>query len=462
MLENIRSLKNSLFQVNSRSIYVYSLLTGLITGMVAILFNSIIHFLSSWLFVDVAGYHIGVPGAGLISRVPVSHPYSYVIVFFIPIIGGLLCGLITRFWAPEAKGAGIDLYLDTFHNKEGHLRKRTTSAKFLASMMTLASGGSAGKEGPMALIGAGVGSLLSKLVKMGARARRTLLLAGAAGGLGAIFRAPLGGAITAVEVLYKEDFESDSLVPCIISSVTAYTLFSSFVGFSHNLHYETTIFHSPIELIFYIGLGIFCSGAAFFFVHFFVWIEEKVFLRLPVPSFLLPAIGGAVIGIFAIIFPQVIGEGLQSIQQAIDGHYQGSWIIVSMSFLLLAVFKMFATGVTIQSGGSGGALIPSLFIGAMLGGFFGSLCHHFAPTYVPEVTPFVIVGMAAFFAGVTNASLGALVMVTELTGGYEMLPPLMIVCVISLLTTNRWALYKNQVRNKFQTKAHAWDMKNGD
>lgn len=311
----------------------------------------------------------------------------------------------------------------------------------------------------MALIGAGIGSLSGRIIKMGARARRTLMLTGASGGLGAIFRAPLGGAITAVEVLYKEDFESDALLPCIISSVTAYTIFSAVLGFSHKLQFDVNLFHTPVELIFFVLLGLFCSGAGYIFVRMFKVFRELVFEKMPFHKILRPALGGLLIGIIGLLFPKAIGEGMGVIQLVINGDYPNNVMVASLFLLALAATKMIATSITLQSGGSGGVLIPSLFIGAMLGTLFGNICHYLFPQLVPSVTPYTVVGMAAFFSAVTNASLGALVIVTEMTGGYELLPPLMIVAVISLITSHKWSIYREQVPNKFASRAHYWDMK---
>ncbi len=453
-----QNIKQALLQVDSRTIYLYAFLTGLLTGAIALLFHFAIHQVNYLLFDHLANFPLASSPSILTNFGQFESPAHYSLVWLFPAIGGLLTGLGVYFFGSEAQGTGIDHYLDSFHNHAGQLLKRTPILKFMTSLFTLGSGGSAGKEGPMALIGAGIGSLLGKVIKMGARARRTLFLSGAAGGLGAIFRAPLGGAITAVEVLYKDDFESDALIPCIISSVTAYTLFSSVTGFDHNLQFDSQIFHTPIELIFYAVLGLLCAGAAFIFIRLFRLSKERIFNALNIKPYLLPMVGGLLVGTIGLLFPKSIGEGMAVIQQMIDGKYPAHWLTAALFLLGLAVTKMFTTTITIQSGGSGGALIPSMFIGASLGGAFGLCCNHFFPTLVPSATPFIIVGMAAFFSAVTNASLGALVMVTELTGSYELLPPLMIVAVISLITSNRWSLYSNQVPNKFSSRAHLWDM----
>jgi len=458
MFEKFKNLKGLFFRVDSRTIYLYSFFIGLVTGGVAILFNRAIHFLSHLFFDRLAQFPLdSSPSIFTGFTFSLKDPY-YLLVLILPALGGLLVGICSHFFGPEAAGTGIDRMLDSFHNKGGQVRRRTSFVKFLTSTLTLSTGGSAGKEGPMALIGAGIGSLYSRIIRMGPRARRTLLLAGSAGGLGAIFRTPLGGAITTVEVLYKEDFETDALLPCIISSVTAYTIYCSALGFGHHLKFRGTIFSSPIELLFYIGLGLFCSLAGYFFIWVFRQSREKFFLKIPINKILRPAIGGLFIGIIGLLMPKAIGEGHGVLQGVIDGNYPQYWLTAALFLLALALLKMLATSITIQSGGSGGVLIPTLFIGAMLGGFYGTLCHQFFPEIVPSVTPYIVVGMAAFFSSVTNASLGALVMVTEITGGYELLPPLMTVAAITLITTHRWSLYKNQVKNKFSSEAHLWDM----
>lgn len=458
MWRKLQQLKRALLHIDSRTIYLYSLATGLLTGGVAILFYKIFKWLLHLFYNTIAHESLSTMRAyePQFFQFPES-PARYILLV-LPAVGGLVTGLIAHYWAKEVSGTGVDEFLETFHNRKGVLRKRTSIAKFFASLATIATGGSAGKEGPMVLIGSAIGSLFGRFVKMGARAQRTLLLAGAAGGLGAIFRAPLGGAITAVEVLYKEDFEADSLIPCIISSVTAYTTFATYVGFGHTIQFHSAVFHSPIELVFYVGLGIICTLAGYLFVRMFRFMRESVFAKLPVPRILMPALGGFLVGCIGFFHPEVIGEGLEIVQRAIFDMYHGDWITVTAFFFLLAFLKMVATSLTIQSGGSGGALVPSLFIGAMIGGGVGTICHHFFPEMAPSVTPFIIVGMASFFSAVTNASLGALVMVCELTGGYELLPPLMIVAVISLILSHKWSLYAKQVKNKFYSKAHLYDM----
>lgn len=450
-------LRQKFIKINARTIYLFSFFTGIASGLIAIAFYKTIHLIMHYNFEDLAHLHLLQPGGQVLTPEDFQIQPAKWIIFVLPIIGGLLTGLILQFWTKDVAGGGTEEFLDAFHNHSGVLKRRTGPAKFFASIFTLGSGGSGGKEGPMTLIGAGIGSLFGRFIKLGARAQRTLMLAGAAGGLGAIFRAPLGGAITAVEVLYKEDFESDALIPCIIASVTAYTTFGAFQGYGHILKFTADTFHSPLELLFYILLALVCTGAGFLFVKIYNTIGN-FFESLPLPIVAKPVLGGVVVGGMGTLFPEILGSGLGVVQQAIYGTYNAAWPVALKFFLLLALLKMLSTSFTIRSGGSAGVMVPSLFIGAMIGGAVGTILHALFPELVPSVTPFVVVGMASFFAAVTNASLGALVMVTELTGGYEMLPPLMLVCVISLIFSHRWSIYKNQVANKFFSKAHLWDM----
>ena len=457
-VRRFRGLQGLFLGINPRTIYLYSIVIGLLSGLGAILFNELLHAaiditMGSWARLPLPPLHGETPEHAL----PIG-PTRRWLLLLLPVAGGLISGLLVKTLAPEAEGTGTDGYIDAFHNKAGSMRRRVPWVKSLATLATISSGGSAGKEGPIAQIGAGIGSAIGRYLKMGARARRTMMVAGAAGGLGAIFRAPLGGALTAVEVLYKEDLETDALMPAILSSVTAYTLFCSVNGFEHVFSYGGGSFESPVQLLFYAVLGLACSGAGYLFVHFLHGSKRVFFDRLPLNKYLIPPIGGLLVGIVGFAYPQAMGQGFGYVQQLILHHPIGG-VEASVGFLAaLAMLKIATTSFTISSGGSGGVFAPSLFIGAMLGGCVGSLSHQLFPALVPDVTPFVVVGMGAFFAGVANAPIASLLMVCELTGAYELLPPLMVVALVALVTSRRWSIYTNQVNNKFSTKAHLWEM----
>ncbi len=454
----LRNVLASFTRIDTKRVYFYSLVTGALTGLGALAFFWCLSALTQFTY-------------GWIARVPMTHPGGTPplfdvatgdprrwVFFLMPAVGGLIAGWLVYKFAPEAEGTGTEGFLDAFHNRGGIMRRRVVLVKSVATIFTLSSGGSAGKEGPVAQIGASVGAIFGKWLKMGARARRTLLLAGAAGGLGAIFRAPLGGALTAIEVLYKEDFETDALIPCLLSSVMAYTVFCSVLGFHHIFNIDLHPFQNPAQLPFYIALGFLCSGAGYLYVRFFHGVKDRLFSKIPLPRYCLPAVGGLMVGVIGFFYPQVTGASLGFIQQAMDGTLGGDWLALTRLFFILALLKIVATSFTIQSGGSGGVFGPSLFIGGMLGGLVGTIGNHFFPELVPDVAPFIVVGMASFFAGVANAPIASIIMVSELTGGYALLPPLMVVAAISLIFSRGASIYKNQARNKFFSKAHLWDM----
>ena len=455
---DVGSLRKWLTSINPRTIYFYSVLIGLLSGVGALVFNELLHLATDVTMHDWARIVIPQPhGEASHLSIPEAPPRRWVL-FVLPVVGGLISGLLVRTFAPEAEGTGTDGYIDAFHNKAGSMRGRVPVVKSLATLATLASGGSAGKEGPIAQIGAGIGSGLGRFLKMGARARRTMMVAGAAGGLGAIFRAPLGGALTAVEVLYKEDLETDALTPAILSSVTAYTVFCSVKGFDHVFAYGGDSFHTPVQLLFYAVLGLVCSAAGYLYVNFLHGTKRYFFDRIPINKYLVPPLGGLLVGTIGLAYPQVMGQGFGYVQQLILGQPVDG-IRVTVGFLAtLVVLKIATTSFTISSGGSGGVFAPSLFIGAMLGGLVGALSHRAFPALVPDIAPFVVVGMGAFFAGVANAPIASLMMVCELTGAYELLPPLMVVAIVALVTSRRWSIYTTQVENKFSTKAHLWEM----
>jgi len=451
-------LRGAFGTVNTRKIYLYSIGIGLLAGVAAIVFNELLHTATTWTMHSWARVTVPQPFGEAGEFVAPDGPPRRWLLLVLPVVGGLVSGLLVKTFAPEAEGTGTDSYIDAFHNHGGAMRSRVPLIKSAATIATLSSGGSAGKEGPIAQIGAGIGSAFGKYLQMGARARRTLMVAGAAGGLGAIFRAPLGGALTAVEVLYKEDLETDALTPAILSSVAAYTVFCSINGFDHMFAFEDVGFHAPIELCFYAVLGLVCSGTGYLYVRFLNGSKRIFFDRLPVNKYLIPPIGGLLVGLIGFAMPQVMGQGFGYVQQLISGQALEGVQATVAGLALLAALKIATTSFTISSGGSGGVFAPSLFIGSMLGGCVGTLSHNLFPELAPRVAPFVVVGMGAFFAGVANAPIASLLMVCELTGAYELLPPLMVVATISLITSRRWSIYTNQVDNKFSSRAHLWEM----
>ena len=206
------------------------LLVGVFSGLTAVTFFYLLQLGKHFTLHFLAGFASPAPEGERILENSGNLHFNQWIFFLLPVVTGLLSGLIVYRFAPEAEGHGTDAMIDAFHNKKGNIRGRVPLIKGIATLLTLSGGGSAGREGPIAQIGAGIGSKIANLLGLSDKERRILLLAGCGGGLSAIFRAPLGGALTSIEVLYRRDFETEALIPTIISSITAYIIFSVFVS----------------------------------------------------------------------------------------------------------------------------------------------------------------------------------------------------------------------------------------
>jgi len=319
----------------------------------------------------------------------------------------------------------------------------------LASAITIGSGGAAGREGPTALISAGIGSVYGSLERRSDEERRLLTLIGMAAGLSAIFRSPVGTAMFAIEVLYSDmEFDGGAFLYTLLGSVVAYAVNGLFVGWQ-------PLFRVPAGLAvqhfadysWYIVLGGAAGLVATLTPNVFYRIRDG-FAALPIPPHFKPALGGLGIGLLAVRLPQVLGGGYGWIQEAIDGR-------LGLIVLLALVFaKLLAFSLTVSSGGSGGVFAPSLYVGAMLGGLLARLFHQ------PSAA-FVIVGMAAVFAGAARVPLASMLMVTEMTGGYHLLPPAALAVILSYLIQvslsahlKYHSLYEAQVPGRADSPAH--------
>ncbi len=433
---------------------ILAVLVGIVSGCGAVFFyfatNSVEHLTLG----KIGNFHPpleGTPESAFDYFIDsLSTPYRWCL-FLLPALGGLFSGWLVYSFAPEAEGHGTDGAIEAFHRKGGIIRARVPFVKTIASIVTIGTGGSAGREGPIAQIGAGFGSFVATRLGLSAMDRRILLLAGMAGGIGATFRSPLGGALFAVEVLYRDpDFEHEGLIPCIISSIIAYSLFGAVTGWEPLLATPTFRFDQPSELLLYLILGIVCALFGVLYVKSFYGLRT-LFRKVPLPNWQKPALGGLALGILALFIPQVLGSGYGWVQAALYGK-MALWIM-----LVVAVAKIIATGLTISSGGSGGVFAPSLVIGAMLGGAFGATAEILFPLLTQDPRSYVLVGMAGFFAGVANAPVATLIMVSELTGNYGLLAPLMLVCVIAMIVMRGNTIYEKQVAGRFDSPAHLGD-----
>ena len=476
LVSSITAKLGAIFDLESSGrLLICSALVGVVAGLGAALFYFVLGEFQSAVLGDIVGYvppPAGTEGGG--EPVVAQMPQHWWLVLLVPCLGGLVCGFVVYGYAPEAEGHGSDAMIRSFHRLKGVIRVRVPVVKAIASIITIGTGGSAGREGPIAQIGAGFGSYLSDRLGLTDWERRQLMLAGAAGGIGAIFQAPLGGALFTVEVLYASAaMEFAAFIPAVISSVVAYSVFCSIYGQRHAFlppSSQTLTFHGIRELPFYLVFAIVLAIAGFAYVLVFYELRERVFKKLPLPNMVKPAIGGLLLGMVALVFPHVMDGGYGWVQQLIDGTFGIGGATVSnanghvlariiLLMGLLAVAKIVATSFTISSGGSGGVFAPSLFIGAMLGGAYGWTCREmFGPEFVPQPGAYVLVGMGGFFAGVAKVPLTALLMVCEMSHSYDLLVPLMLVSIVCVaVLSSRWTLYEEQVASLIDSPAHLGD-----
>jgi len=371
-------------------------------------------------------------------------------------LGGLLSGVLVYTLSPEAEGHGTDAAISSYHQKGGAVPARTPFVKAIASAMTIGSGGVAGREGPTAQISVGLGSVLCHTFQVRGQERRILLLAAMSGGLAAIFGAPLGMAIFAVEILYSEmGFESEALIYTVISAVTAYALHGFVAGWSPILAIPEGLgFTEPLSLLGFGVLGIVAGLVGSLLPTLFYSVRD-LFRKLPGPPHLKPALGGLGVGLLGVAIPEILGTGYGWVELALAGQ-------LSIGLLLtLLVLKGPAMALTIGSGGSGGVFGPTVVIGAMLGGVIGTGIHTAFPALEVSTAAFVVAGMAALFSASARTPLSTLIMVAEMTGGYALIVPVMLTNVLAFLvqrsTTRGWkypTLFQSQVAAREDSPAH--------
>jgi CIC family chloride channel protein len=426
---------------------LYAALIGTVSGVGAILFDLMFRVAQRVLLVGVGRFQ---PPASGVEGGAGFGPESPWLPLLSLVIGGLASGALVFGLAPEAEGHGTDAVLKAFHKLRGKIRRRVPVVKAVASAITIGSGGSAGREGPIAQIGAGFGSFLADVVGLGNADRRIMMMAGAAGGIGSIFRAPLGAALFAAEVLYSEpEFEYQVLLPGLISAITGYCIYSSYAGWGYLFDVPPISFHQPKQLLLYAALGVACALVGVVYPRVFYGVRDRIFRPLRIPAWTKPAIGALVVGGIAVVFPQALGMGYGYIQESIRGEH-------TIAFLLaFVVAKIVATSFTISSGGSGGVFGPSLVIGGALGAAFGQAATQFAPAYAPPQAACIMVGMGGFFAGVAKVPFASVIMVMEMTGSYGLLVPSLLVAAIAyLFMPPRVGLYENQVPGRIDSPAH--------
>lgn len=434
-----------------RSLFFDTLLLGVVGALGAQVFNFLLHLVERISLTAVAGYvPPGLPNEGGVLQQLVG-PHGLILIPIVITLGGLISGILVYSVAPEAEGHGTDTAVRSFHRSAGVIRPRVTPLKIVSSAITIGTGGAAGREGPTALISAGIGSIYGSVFKRSERERRLLVLIGMASGLSAIFRSPVGTAIFAIEVLYSEmEFEAGALLYSLLGSIVAYTLNGLFVGWKplFQVPSQLTVDHFS-DYLWYVLLGV-ASGLIGVMLPSVFYKTRDLFHRLPIPPHFKPALGALGVGVIALYLPQVLGGGYGWIQETINGNLP----LKLLGILLFA--KMISFAFTVSSGGSGGVFAPSLFVGAMLGGFLAQVFHQ------PSAA-FAVVGMAAVFGSAARVPIATLLMVVEMTGGYHLLVAAALAVTLAYLVQS-WitarlsvmypSLYEAQVPGRIDSPAH--------
>lgn len=426
---------------------VLGALIGVIGGLGAVAFYELLK-LSTWFFLHLlVGYNAPGPrGEGAVhASAWFGRPWAVPLVVG---LGGLLAGVLVYRFAPDAEGHGTDAAIHAVHENPRGIRVRTVIVKLFASALTIGSGGSGGREGPTAQISAGFGSLLTRLLDLDPADGRIAVSVGIGSGIGAIFKAPLGGAVLAAEILYRDDMEVATLLPAIVASIISYAVFGAFEGFTPLFGYLARFqLHNPQELLWYAVIGVVCGFIGLLYANGFYGLQ-RLFNQLPVTRYLRPAVGGLLVGIMALALPQVLGTGYGWVQVSLG---RQSLLHLSLAVVLLLPFaKIVATGCSIGSGGSGGVFGPGIVIGAFVGASMWRLLEPFAPGIPHDPGAFVVVGMMACFGSISRAPLGVMLMVAEMTASVEILAPAMIAVGIAALIVARWdaSIYRSQWRHR--------------
>jgi CIC family chloride channel protein len=424
----LSSRQRARFQQGQLFLVGVAIACGVGGAFAAIAFRILIRFFTSVFFGDAEGLGDLFAGNWLADAgdpLELARQLPWWAVLVIPALGGLVVGPLVVLFPREAKGHGVPEVMEAVALRGGMMRGRTVVLRTLASALSVGSGGSVGREGPIVQIGAALGSFIGQRLRVTPRLLRTIVGCGAAAGIAATFNAPIAGALFAVEVIIG-DFAVAQFSPIVISSVVATVLSRWLLGDHPSFRVPDYVLVDPFELLPYALLGVAAGLVGLVFMQV-LYRAEDAFERLRVPAWTKPALGGLMVGAIGIAFPEVLGVGYGTITPSLQGE-------LTLSLLAaLLVAKLVATSITVGSGGSGGVFSASLFLGAMTGGVIGSAVHALYPTYSAGSGPYALVGMGALVAATTHAPITAIVMIFEMTQSITIIPPLMAACVISTL-----------------------------
>jgi CIC family chloride channel protein len=413
-------------------------------------------FLYKPLLRGIVGYHPPKPfgeGGGERYVFFISHRFLLPLV---TAIGGLIVGILVYLFAPEAAGVGTDVAIKAFHYGLP-IGLKSSILKLITSAITIGSGGSSGREGPMALIGAGIGRWFGEVLKLTQEEKNILLAAGLGAGIGAVFRAPFAGGILSAEVFYKEDFEVEALIPGFVSSIVAYIVAGFFVGYEPLFKTEVVFpKFTTKEIADYIVLGIVSAFIAKFMIFTFYSVKI-LFKNLKIHPILKPAVGGFLAGICGILTPLAVGNSYGWIQMFMNGNF----LYLSFPLILLSVpLVILSFSFTLGSGGSGGVFGPSLVVGGITGASLSILFNSLLGSSIFSPEMMTIVGMISVFTAAASAPLSTIILVSEMTRGYDILPYALLSLVIAHnLAGFEKTLFEYQLLNRLESPFHRDELK---
>jgi len=439
-----------------------AIVVGIISGFGSLLFYEGLKWGSQFFMGYLLNYNMPLEGESPAMIAQWSAPGNMFLILPLLCAGALASGLLITYLAPEAEGHGTDAAIKAFHS-DGKIRRRVPFLKAITAILTISTGGSAGREGPAAQISAGFGSMVADYFNLSPKERRLALTTGIGAGIGTIFKAPLGGAVLAAEILYIRDFEAEAIIPSFLASIIGYSIFGLFEGFDP-IFALMPISWNIWQLPFFLLLGIACALIGLLYISVFYGTRDffaRVFRDRNLPPYLKPVSGAFILGVIVItlslISPDTQMLGLAGLGTGYGFVQLSLFTMVPLAVLIFLPFmKILTTSLTLGSGGSGGVFAPGLTIGAATGGAVGMILHILYPQLVPlETVPvFGIVGMIALFGSIANAPIAVLIMVVEMMGNFSLLVPAMAGVGIAYLITGGRTIYREQVATKAQSGAH--------
>ena len=421
-LDQYRNLGKEVYQSISQTEYVFvfalAIIVGLLTGFAEVILKLIIEFFTDLFF------------SNNITSGNKFKDYTWVFLVILPSIGFIITQLLMQVLSIKAKMHGVSQVIYSILLKHGLIKPIAPITEGITSAITIGTGGSVGPEGPAIYLGAGIGSIISKIFNVNPRRMQILAAAGAGAGIAAAFNAPIAGALFAIEIILM-DFHFNQFSVVVFATVFATFVSRSLLGDVASFSSVQYQLHNGFEFLLFAVLGVFSGLVSFLFIKFLYWLEDFIKTKLRINKYLKALLGGILLGAIGLILPEVLGVGYDVIDNFLKN--QIIWYIA----LILIFAKIFTTSLTLSSGGMGGIFAPTLVIGASLGSFFGYIFNYISPELAPQPEAYVILGMAGLLSGTIHAPITSIIMIFELTKNQNFILPAMITCVISIAISRR-------------------------